>query len=302
MQNYLAPFADSQPVMHAAPPQQPWYRQPGYRPTNFLMDAAAKFIGQPMYDAYTGMSHALGYNQDPNAPEGHVTHQALNKGAQGLAEGALVGSAFARAPAGAVRSGFSRDTRNKLSGLNTMRQMANMQGDTQKAASILKQMEELRAQAASTDGGVRVETYEGGAEARSPRGIVHGKTDGDPQISGAYLANGIEPGQGHGKALYKAWAEHVNRPFRSDNTVTSDADVMYQHKLPEWGYNVIRNPEAVKSDAGIAAPVGQHVYRVEPPGQHTDDTFYANPFTGGFAPTYATPQEHRNINHLGRIY
>jgi len=27
MQNYLAPFAQGQPVMHDAPQQAPWYRQ-----------------------------------------------------------------------------------------------------------------------------------------------------------------------------------------------------------------------------------------------------------------------------------
>ena len=52
MKNLLSPFEGAQPVMHAAPQSHPWYRQPGYRPTNFMLDAAAKFIGQPIYDAW----------------------------------------------------------------------------------------------------------------------------------------------------------------------------------------------------------------------------------------------------------
>jgi len=84
----------------------PWYRKPDarYGPTNFLLDAATKFIGQPLYDAYKGISQAAGFEQDPNAPPGYVSHDALNRAANGIAAGQVMGSGFAKAPAGALRS------------------------------------------------------------------------------------------------------------------------------------------------------------------------------------------------------
>lgn len=65
-------------------------------------------LPQSWLDAATGMSQALGYSQDPNAPEGYVSRESLRKGGQGLAEGAAVGSIASRAPAGALRSGMAR--------------------------------------------------------------------------------------------------------------------------------------------------------------------------------------------------
>lgn len=113
MSDYLMPKGQNPmpssglaPMMWDAPNAQPWYRQPGYRPTNFLMDAAAKFIGQPLADAYTGLMQAGGLQQDPNAPEGYVSHGALNTGAQGIAGGQLAGSVFGRAiPSPAISRG-----------------------------------------------------------------------------------------------------------------------------------------------------------------------------------------------------
>ena len=93
--------------MSDRPNALPWYRKPAarYGPTNFLLDAAAKFVGQPLYDAYKGIGYAAGFEQDPNAPPGYVSHDALNRAANGIAAGQIVGSGFARAPAGALRSG-----------------------------------------------------------------------------------------------------------------------------------------------------------------------------------------------------
>jgi hypothetical protein len=47
-------------------------------------------------------------SQDPNAPEGYVSQEALQRGGEGLAGSAAVGSIAARAPAGALRSGMAR--------------------------------------------------------------------------------------------------------------------------------------------------------------------------------------------------
>jgi hypothetical protein len=93
--------------MSDRPNALPWYRKPDarYGPTNFLLDAAAKFVGQPLYDAYKGIGQAAGFEQDPNAPKGYVSQDALNRAANGIAAGQLMGSGFARAPAGALRSG-----------------------------------------------------------------------------------------------------------------------------------------------------------------------------------------------------
>ena len=74
-------------------------------------------------------------------------------------------------------------------------------------------------------------------------------------------------------------------PFRSDGEVSPSAAVMYDEMYPKHGYRVMRNPKTVQETVdGVpinSVPGGEHVYRVEPPGQHTNKTFYSNPAEGG---------------------
>ena len=60
-------------------------------------------LPQPMLDAVRAMGYAGGREQDPAAPEGYVSQNAMMKGGMGLAESALVGSLGARAPKGSMR-------------------------------------------------------------------------------------------------------------------------------------------------------------------------------------------------------
>jgi len=71
-------------------------------------------LPQSMLDAYRAMGFATGQQQDPNAPQGYVSSEALRRGGQGLAESAAVGSIASRAPAGALRSGMARPDKNAL--------------------------------------------------------------------------------------------------------------------------------------------------------------------------------------------
>lgn len=59
-------------------------------------------------DAYNALSYASGGQQDPNAPKGYVSHNALMRGGEGIASSATLGSFATRAPAGALRSGMAR--------------------------------------------------------------------------------------------------------------------------------------------------------------------------------------------------
>lgn len=97
------PPADSEVVERGNVLPLGTYRTPdGQETTTFAFP-------QPMREGLDALAYALGYRQDPNAPTGYVTHDALNKGGQGLAESAMVGSLGARAPAGALRSGIARN-------------------------------------------------------------------------------------------------------------------------------------------------------------------------------------------------
>ena len=66
-------------------------------------------LPQPMLDAVRSLGYASGRDQDPNAPQGYVSQNALMKGGMGLAESAMVGGLAARAPKGAIRSGMARN-------------------------------------------------------------------------------------------------------------------------------------------------------------------------------------------------
>lgn len=68
----------------------------------------APAVPQGAIDAVRAMGYALGDTQDPNAPQGYVSQEALQRGGEGLAGSAAVGSIAARAPAGALRSGMAR--------------------------------------------------------------------------------------------------------------------------------------------------------------------------------------------------
>lgn len=64
---------------------------------------------QGLADALLGLGAAGGRVQDPNAPQGYVSQETLRRGGEGLAGSATLGSFATRAPAGALRSGLSRD-------------------------------------------------------------------------------------------------------------------------------------------------------------------------------------------------
>lgn len=93
-----------QPVMHDLPPEQRWYRQPGYRPTNLMLDMAAKYIAQPIYDLMRGDLH----NAANEYELGGRGYQKLPGKAFDAAGAASMGSFGMKAPAGALRSGAAR--------------------------------------------------------------------------------------------------------------------------------------------------------------------------------------------------
>lgn len=62
-----------------------------------------------LVDAYNALSYASGGQQDPNAPKGYVSQNALMRGGEGIASSATLGSFATRAPAGALRSGLARN-------------------------------------------------------------------------------------------------------------------------------------------------------------------------------------------------
>lgn len=61
---------------------------------------------QPMRDGLDALAYALGYRQDPQAPQGFASHDALNKGGASLAESAMVGGLAAPKPANALAMGI----------------------------------------------------------------------------------------------------------------------------------------------------------------------------------------------------
>ena len=65
-------------------------------------------LPQPLLDAVRAVGYAGGREQDPAAPQGYVSQNALQRGAEGLAGSAAVGSLGVRAPRGALRSGAAR--------------------------------------------------------------------------------------------------------------------------------------------------------------------------------------------------
>jgi hypothetical protein len=234
--------------------QRHWYGQPG-SPWPIVLSAADKAAGvlaQPVIGAYNGWREAMGYSQDPNAAPGYVTTDSIRKTGMDMAEGAVMGSAFTRAPAAALRSGAAGK--------------AHPEG-----IKVNREGHEYR---------------ESPLDVKSPHGQILGNIhkDGDLSIGSSRLYNPQDKGKGRGSELYRAWAEEAGAPFRSDYSVSPNAQVMYENMFPKHGYNVMRNPRAVRdsqgkmhvpSDVPFSNPMG-HIYRVEPPGQHTDRTFYAN--------------------------
>ena len=272
-------------------PQQPWYRQPGYRPTNFMLDAANKAAGVVsdfVWPILRGDLHKAANEYEL----GGRGEQELPKQAFDAAGGVMMGSFGAKAPVGSLRSGAAqseyRTLKNRLSNLNAERQIANMTGDKEKAERIAVEIQNVHAMFDKARNKTELTEFDGVLEARNKHGQVYGTSGNDPQIGGAYVSS---PGKGEGQKLYKQWADHVGRPFRSDTTVTDDAAFMYSKKFPEWGYRVSVNPRARKMEGGYMAPSGEHVYRVEPPGQHTTRNFYSNPFSGSVVPMYVGDDE-----------
>ncbi len=68
----------------------------------------------PLLDAYRSMRQGLGYEQDPNAPQGFVSQEAIQRGANGLGVGAMVGSVPAGAAAALVQPGAAAASRSQL--------------------------------------------------------------------------------------------------------------------------------------------------------------------------------------------
>src|SRR6056300_1460409 len=62
---------------------------------------------QPMADALMAVGAAGGRAQDPNAPQGYVSQGLIQRGAEGLAGSATLGSVVAPKPANAVAMGLN---------------------------------------------------------------------------------------------------------------------------------------------------------------------------------------------------
>jgi len=100
-----------EPIMYDAPQQE---RRMPFSPTGFLLDGGATMFGKPLMGAYNGWRQAMGYDQDPNAAPGYVTTDSIRKTGMDMAEGAVMGSVFAKAPAAALRSGVARPDADPL--------------------------------------------------------------------------------------------------------------------------------------------------------------------------------------------
>jgi len=75
-------------------------------------------LPQPLLDAVRAVGYAGGREQDPAAPQGYVSQNALQRGAEGLAGSAAVGSLGVRAPRGALRSGAARNAGDRIRASN----------------------------------------------------------------------------------------------------------------------------------------------------------------------------------------
>tara|TARA_R110000772_G_scaffold25515_4_gene66488 strand:+ start:4660 stop:5529 length:870 start_codon:yes stop_codon:yes gene_type:complete len=254
---------DSSPIMFD-PPQNQMQRRMPFSPTGFLLDGATTMIGKPLAGAYNGWRQAMGYDRDPNAAEGYVSAESIGRTGWNMAELAATG-ALASRPA-------ARAAPFTVEGNHWDHAMANIpdgpipQKPKPDTPVVTKKGDDFRA--------------------ISKHGEVDGYTsDGDFAI----YASGVKPfsqGQGHGSALYRSMAEEFDAPFQSDASVSRQAQVMYDRMFPKHGYNVIENPAArINSNGTKFVPDNpdalygsqlDHVYRVEPPGQHTERTFYAN--------------------------
>lgn len=71
----------------------------------------------PLLDAYRSMRQGMGYEQDPNAPQGFVSQEAIQRGANGLGVGAMVGSIPAGAATSLVRPGAAQLNSGFVSGV-----------------------------------------------------------------------------------------------------------------------------------------------------------------------------------------
>jgi hypothetical protein len=109
----LNAMLDSSPIMFD-PPQNKMLRRMPFSPTGFLLDGAATMFGKPLLGAYNGWRQAMGYDQDPNAAKGYVSAESIGRTGMNMAEGAVMGSVFTRAPKGAMRSfaGLNSKTAN----------------------------------------------------------------------------------------------------------------------------------------------------------------------------------------------
>jgi hypothetical protein len=280
-------------------------------PSGGLISAPA--LQQGLMDAVRGVGYAGGLMQDPNAPQGYVSTEAIQRGAEGLAGSAAVGSIAARAPAGALRSGMAQKNASDVNVISPRsRELIQdiIYDKMEDADPFFIRPSEPRpgipaARPATRDyetpsGNQVVRTPDELSVARDDIGSIEGTAYGDPQINFSEIIPEAK-GKGIGSSLYRDFAEELGVPFRSDSSVSGDAAVMYEKMLPKYGYNVLRNPAAQFKPVGGYGTTGhwtvptrdvplakQHVYRVEPPGMKSDE-FYSNPLAGAVPLMYGAP-------------
>ena len=275
----------------------------GYAVPNMLMG----FV-----DAYNALGYAGGLRQDPNAPQGYVSQNALMRGGEGIAGSATLGSFATRAPAGALRAGAARNELPPVlaRGFERPKRDLDFIGDENRPLLrdviydiaedtdpfYIRPAGERPANAPLAKPAQReYETRSGNQVSRTPDdlsvsrddvGFVEGSmAGGDPQISFSEVSPASK-GTGVGSSLYRDWAKEAGVPFRSDAEVSAEAAALYDKMFPKYGYNVLRNPNAtydptggMSGTGGWYGPSGQHVYRVEPPGMNSTE-FYTNPLAG----------------------
>ena len=276
---------------------------------------------QPMADALQALGAAGGRVQDPNAPEGYVSQGLIQRGADGLAGSATVGSLGVRAPRGALRSGAARNELPPMLARGFERPKRNLDFIGDENRPLLRDV--IYDIAEETDpfyirpAGDRpanapfakpkqreYESRAGNQVSRTPEemtvsrddvGFIEGTMDRDPQITFSEVIPEAK-GTGVGSSMYRDWAKEAGVPFRSDAEVSAEAAAIYDKMFPKYGYNVLRNPRAeynpqggMSGTGGWYGPGGQHVYRVEPPGMKSDE-FYANPLAGAAALMFDQPR------------
>jgi len=242
-------------------------RRMPFSPTGFLLDGAATMFGKPLMGAYNGWRQVMGYDQDPNAAPGYVTTDSIRKTGMDMAEGAVMGSAFTRAPAAALRSGVARP-------------------DTPPAVALDMSQDARLARA-----------REQGFDTDTP--VYHGTDkdfaafDPDRSWGGQYWSTtdkaSIEAGEvgAQGNGVIKKMFQRIKKPAGWD-----EYDRMGVDELIGRGYD------------GLALPHGKHMtYVAYEPNQYRDvnaafdpskindpNLMSANPFTAAAPVMYAAPR------------